>query len=114
MGKLADALSAMRIHNNHNLLSRFGGERDVWVEYVPPDRVRAQKSAVYSITHQTDPNASWYDHGNKTFVGNRARSLPVALAWATETYGITEWAASPFGGKVPAHVLAKAKAAVKA
>jgi hypothetical protein len=115
MSKLADNLRALKIHNNHGLLTVFGDERDVWIDYVPPEvrQVRAARSMVHSVHHRTDPNGHYSDYGAKSFSGNRAASMPCAIAWATEAYGITEWAPSPFGGKIPARVLAKAKAAVK-
>lgn len=114
MSKLSDALKLIGIHNNHNLLARFGVERDVWVDYYPESgRAGSRCSMVYSVTHKTDPKSPWYSYGNKAFYGKKANTFPLAQKWAEDTYGITEWAVSPFGGIVPAHVLAAAKAAVK-
>lgn len=118
MSKLADALrEQFKIFNTHGLLSKFGDkDRDIAVSYTAPDQrsVMANGSAVWSPSFKTDPQSAWYDHGKRTFVGNRAESMPRALKWATETYGITDWAPCPFGGaKVPKYVLDRAKAAVK-
>ena len=55
-----------------------------------------------------------YDQGSKAFVGYRAESMPLALAWASERYGVTEWAPSPFGGaQVPKEIRDAAERAVK-
>lgn len=75
---------------------------------------QCNKTLVWSPSFITDPKAHWSDHGRKAFVGNRSKSMPQALAWATETYGITEWVPSPFGGsKIPKLVLDKAKEFLK-
>lgn len=122
MSKLADQLNAHRIHNDHNLLSRFGvvGKTDVGVSYHrrPEGRMgvaQCNKTVVFSPSHKTDPSAHWTDYGCKSFIGNRVESFPKALAWASETYGIIEWDKSPFssGGKLPKEVLDAAKAFLK-
>lgn len=116
MSRLAEALRAMGIYNNHNLLSRFGEPgRDVWCEYHAPEprSCTCQTTRVYSPSHKTRPDAPWYDHGRQAFIGNRAESMPLAVTWASERYGIDEWAPSPFGGKVPAYVRKAAERAVR-
>ena len=117
MSKLADALRAMRVFNDHALLMRFAADRRmaVCVSYIPHEAqmVNAARSQVSSPFFKTDPRAHWSDHGCKTFVGNRAESMPLALAWAQEKYGVSEWAPSPFGGaKVPKEIRDAAKRAV--
>lgn len=117
MSKLADKLRAMRVFNDHDLLSRFAANRKraIAVDYIPPEGrlVRAHSSRVWSPFFQTDPNSAWYDHGHKTFVGRRSESLPKALAWATEQYGIAEWATSPFGAKIPKDAMDAASRAAR-
>jgi len=65
---------------------------------------QCDKSQVYSPFFKTDPEASWYNYGHKTFNGNRATSFPKAKAWASETYGITEWKPNKSRDHVPAIV----------
>lgn len=62
------------------------------------------KSVVYSPFFKTDPNAPWYDYGNKTFSGKRSESFEKAKEWASETYGIKEWKANRMRCHVPAEV----------
>ncbi|MDI3258383.1 MAG: hypothetical protein QJR02_01480 [Sinobacteraceae bacterium] len=114
MSKLADTLHAMGIHNDHGLLMRFGGERDVVVDYSAgePRASIVRGSSVWSPHFKTESNSAWYQRGNKAFIGKRADSFPQALKWAEEQYGITDWLPSPFGGsKVPARVVKAAKIA---
>ena len=117
MSKLADALRAMRVFNDHALLMRFAADKQkaVCVLYDPSwtQTARPALCRVWSPFFETDPRAHWSDHGCKTFVGNRAESMPLALAWAQEKYGVSEWAPSPFGGaKVPKEIRDAAKRAV--
>lgn len=115
MSKFADKLRALNIYNNHDILKRFGKHgHDVYVDYDKAEsRGRCSHSTVYSPSHKTDPQSAWYDYGNKSFVGNRKESLPKAMEWASDKYGIAEWAVSPFGGRIPQYVYDAAKEAVR-
>ena len=115
MSKLADTLREMRVHNTHELLVRFRlpTVEAIACTYAPSEHWRTQKSEVYSPFGKTDANAAWYDYGCKTFLGNRAASMPQALAWAEAQYGVREWAPSPFGGYIPKAILDAAKKAAK-
>lgn len=121
MSLLSEKLRTHRIINVFDLLSRFGEKgKDICVTYSPRPSGRmgicgCNKSSVYSTSHKTDPHASWNDNGCKVFVGKRSESLPAAIQWATEKYGITEWVNNPCygGGKVPAYVVQKAKQFLK-
>lgn len=118
MSKIADQLRELRVFNTHEILSRFGAKGlDVAALYVTPSArsVMARATMIYSPSHQTNPNAAWYDNGCKSFVGTKEKSMPKAIAWASEKYGITEWATCPFdrSAKIPAEVLTAAKEAVK-
>ena len=119
MSKLSDALNALRVFNNHDLLVRFGEDRDVSVEYHAPDRrsIGTPGAVVYSPRFATDPSAAWYDHGRKRFPAfgtTRHGATRQAQKWASEQYGIEHWAPSPFGGYVGAKVRMRAEAAVRA
>lgn len=104
MSKLSETLRRMKIYNTHDLLIRYGekGKTDISVSYSPAHSVFPGRYQVYSPSHKTDPNGFWADYGRKSFSGNSKATLEKALVWATEKYGITEWAADPTGGgKVP-------------
>lgn len=115
MSKLADTLREMRVRNTHGILKRFVvlDVTSIGCTYAPAERLRPHKSRVYSPFFKTDPDAAWYDYGCKAFVGKRAESMPQALAWATDQYGVSEWAPSPFGGYIPKAILDAAKKAAK-
>lgn len=112
-------LADMGIHNEHGLVAKFGVKgKDVWVQYNAPERSHVGGCYVHSPSHKTDPtNSYWQDYGNKRFSWGRDTSMPAALAWVEETYKITEWVGSPFGGganvRVPAYIVEAAKAAFK-
>lgn len=65
---------------------------------------QCDKSQVLSPFFKTDPNPSWYNYGHKTFSGSRAHSFSIAKAWASETYGITDWKPNAMRCHVPAIV----------
>lgn len=84
-------------------------EKAVAVSYYPRPSgrmgmVQCNKSQIYSPFFKTDPESAWYDHGNKTFTGSRATSFPKAKAWASETYGITDWKPNAMRCHVPSIV----------
>lgn len=104
MSKLTDKLRTFHIVNSHD----FGGHGTVFIYYKAADTGRGCIPAwwaVHRVGYKTDPNAAWYAYGNKTFslVGGeshkerKAKTLEVAKAWASEKYGIKEWAKDPFG-----------------
>ena len=115
---MTDKLREAGVVNTHDLLKRFGtpGVDDVAVVYYPAeDRGPCARASVYSPSHETDPDAAWYDYKQKTFVGLRAKSVPRARAWASERYRVAEWAPCPTGrgAWVPAHLRRRALDAVK-
>ena len=117
--KVTDQLAALhrlKIHNPHNLLSRFGDrEHDVCVSYAPASTRMAGASGarVFSPFFDAAPDAPWYDYKQKKFVGRMAEALPKAKAWAEEQYGATEWVNFPGSRNsyVPKRVLDRALAA---
>ena len=117
MSKFADALRAIRVYNDHELLVRFGQPRDVMLSYRPPESraCRPAQTHVYSPRFETDPKSAWYDYGQKSFGGNAKDSMPKARAWAAKQYGDQDWVASPFGRytQVPRRVVEAARKAVK-
>lgn len=115
MSKLSDALNELGVFNTWGLLQKFGVKgRDVAVSYSPGGvGARVSGSRVWSPSFKTNPGSPWYDRDQKTFAGLRVKSFPLALAWATERYGIEEWKPSPMsrGERVPAYVVTRAMAA---
>jgi hypothetical protein len=118
MSKLSDALNALRVFNNHDLLMRFGEARDVAVEYHPRDAGAGGPGvSVFSPRFETHPGGFWYDRGREqfsTFGRTRHEAIRKAKTWASKQYGIEHWAPSPFGGYVGASVRMRAEAAVRA
>lgn len=114
MSKLADQLRAMGVHNNHELLKRFAKRgKGVCVSFRGdgPMGIPNAATLVWSPRFRVDPSAHFMDHGARAFDGRKRDTEPLAVAWASKQYGITEWATSPFGGKIPK---AAKDAAVKA
>ena len=105
-----DRLRDLRIINTHDLLLFFGrsGVDDVAVFYYPSESRMGTpaRASVYSPSHKTDPNASWYDYGRKTFVGLKKKSVPEAIAWASKRYNITAWGVCPTNPstRIPLHL----------
>jgi hypothetical protein len=115
---LGEALRAHNVFNTHGLLSQFGDKgRDVAVSYSPASRglrCGTNGTSVWSPSFQTDQTSAWYNYKKKHFVGKRTASFEKAKAWATENYGISEWAVCPLtGDHIPRYVLDRAKAWLK-
>ena len=113
-----EKLRKIGIFNQHGLLQRFSAPtQDVGISWRPRE-ARACKPAgayVYSPSHHTDPNTHWMHYGCKTFTGNAKEAIAEAIAWASERYGITDWAVDPTdrSARVPAIVRKRALAAIK-
>lgn len=107
-------LNAAGIHNSHNVCHEGGGS--VYIFYKPRGLGRSYRSpkwAVDGIGFHVDSTAEWIDHGCKVFTCNRdtrEQRLADAKAWASEKYGISEWARDPFGGWQDAVVLERVRA----
>lgn len=118
MSKITDSLRAIGHYNTYGLLATFSDKgQDVGCSYSPPEprACRGHTARVFSPSHQTDPGSAWYEHGMKTFVGRISESLPAAMAWASEKYGVREWVPCPFNrsARIPAIVRKRALAALK-
>lgn len=115
---LKEHLYRCGVHNTHALLRQFGDSgRDIAISYqrAPYGRMgfaTCNETRVWSPSFKTELNGPYYNHGAKTFIGNKADSMPLALAWAAEKYGIAEWASDPLNVnvKVPAYVRQRAEA----
>ncbi len=120
--ELKERLNTIRIFNTWDLLIHFGEERstDVCVSYRGRGDSRSMhvpQTQVWSPNYKTDPDGRWYNNGNKTFLGHRPESMPLALDWAAEHCpAVLIWVTCPFDrmGKVPAQVVTAAIAKVKA
>lgn len=118
MSKLSDALNDIGVHNNWDMLRRFGNVTAVAVEYSKPPQGRlgwgrAQHTSVWapSKKHPVVPlDDKWpHSHAVKRFTGPRRDSLPEAMKWVAVNIG-GEFVPSPFGGYLPKAVVEKAKA----
>lgn len=104
MSKLTEQLREVGICNPHN----FAGHGNVYIDYHPNDYGRGGRGARWVVARpgfKAYAEAPWYDYGCKTFLvsgsgshtENKARKLEEAKQWASEKYGIKEWAKTPFG-----------------
>lgn len=126
MSAATDKANAIGVRSDHDLARRFGrpagpDSQTPVIYYDPAEPGRAYRPAKWSVHRpgfKTDPGGHWMNYGNKTFdVYSRSDKEPqraAAFEWASERYGVSEWARSPFGGWHPAEVVARFKAAVKA
>jgi hypothetical protein len=88
------------VHNTHEQVG-LGG---VYISYHAASgrSVIPNRAVVVRVGYKTCPNAAWYDYGNKTFVGNRSASVPLAQEWASKRYGINMWRKNGVGDWVDA------------
>jgi len=120
MSKTVDDLRELGIYNVSGMLERFAEKgKDVACCFTPwaAREMRGNVTHVYSPSHKTNPEAHWMDRGRKAFYGNRKRSMPEAVAWATKQYGVSDWApcpTDPQSVRIPKVVRERAMAAIKA
>jgi len=101
------------IVNTWDQLVAFGGDR-IAILYNP--QCRGGRSAniqvfrmVNGVEYQTDPKASWYNYGKKTFLiphpvnERRGEVLAEAIAW-TAKYGLREFVRNRLGDYVEREV----------
>lgn len=104
-GMTKNQLREVRVFNAYDFFSV--GDR-IFIDYSPATVGRGSMSAKWQVVRYrdgqkvvTDPNAAWYNNKSKTFSvysrNEKQAQLEAAQKWATEKYGIQEWAkASPF------------------
>lgn len=100
--KLRELFSTVGVFNPHNFAAVEGAP--VYVSYRKEESGRAYQSAAWQVIRvglKTDPDAHWRDQGNATFGvyrrDQKATQEVAAKAWASERYGVTEWAKTPYG-----------------
>lgn len=100
--KLRELLRSVGVVNAY-LFAKVEGS-PVYIDYRVEERGRAYQSAAWQVSRcgfKTDPDAHWRDAGKKTFlVHGRDKKAPqeaAAKTWASERFGVTEWAKTPFG-----------------
>jgi hypothetical protein len=112
--KLADQLRAIRVFNNHGLLSVFGASGDVAIEYSSGGVWSVRGTTVWSphpsseLSKPTIRESGWHTR----FIGKRAETFQLAINWAMERFD-HDYVVSPFGGRIPQHVLHKARRAIR-
>ena len=101
MSKLTDAFRGIRVFNDWDF-----AQGHVFISYTGQSDYRSMQTPQWQITkgrERTDdnPKGPWYDYGKKTFVVWGREDKPVKLeeakAYASEKYGIKEWAKTPYG-----------------
>mgnify|MGYP001605275579 CR=1 FL=1 len=116
MSKLTVQFSLLHIHNQYAFADAEGSP--VWITYRPSDKWTSPGWLVCRNGFKTDPKASWKDYGCKFFlVGldkTRQEQLEVAKQWASEKYGIKEWAKTPYGAWMEAEFVKSRTAELKA
>jgi hypothetical protein len=121
VSKLTDSFASVGIHNGW-----LYAKGNVAISYTPAQGSGAWREAakwqVDRGTYRTDDaprdRQHWRNGGRKTFtVGNEAAKAPqleAAKTWASERYGIKEWAKTPYGDWMDAEFVAKRTAELKA
>lgn len=118
MSKMTNALNAIGLHNNHNLLTEFGGVVAVEYRANPAGRLGyadCDKTTVFAViktAHLETTHIGNFTSHKREFVGNRRESFQEAVNWAEKTFGCT-LVVSPFGGMVPQSTMERAKKSVK-
>jgi hypothetical protein len=99
MSKFTEQLKQLKIYNSYD----YAGKGQVYISYTCSGgglgKVRVWQ--VIRPGFKTDPEASWYDYGCKTFVVfgkvDKQEKLEEAIKWATLKYEINVWIKSPYG-----------------
>lgn len=105
-----ELLRANRAFNDWELCKFSEGR--VYIAFTPADSrgVTSSKWQVIGVHEKTDPTGPWYNYGSKSFLGNmRSDALDKAKQWASEKYGIKEFAKSPFRGWHDAEAIKRAE-----
>jgi len=120
MSKLTESYRDVRVFNVANFYNSKHGQ--VYIAYNAADHGRGGRGAsvqVMGVGFKTDPDSAWYNYDRKTFLPynkpgtaaeRRAATVAEAKAWATERYGVTEWARDPYGCWGDAAFITKRKA----
>lgn len=107
MSKLTEKLRLINICNS----SGYAGKGNVFIWRRAGDSWTTPAFLVCRVGFKTDVNAHWQDHGNKSFMVMSRDEAKTALAeaqkWASDKYGIKEWAKNPFGDWMDAEFIKK-------
>jgi len=104
--RVRDLLAVKQVHNDVQLMGENLGRAPIIVHRKSDQRVRIPVQPAWQVLvtgRRTDPDGSYRDGFNKTFLintqlGNRDAQLEAAKAWAAEQYGLSDWVKTPFGG----------------
>ena len=123
MSKISDALRTLKVFNTWEVLKQFSlaKRRAVAVQYLRAESRACIPSRVHvwSPYFDTDKKAHWHDNRKKTFSlfgKDRKQAMAEACEWASEKYGIAEWAVCPMDRStlIPKETRLAALAAAKA
>jgi len=77
-------------------------QQAVYITHLPKSIGYPPRAQVVGVYFATDPDSHWTNHNKKTFYGNSKMSRAnAAIDWASQQYGITEWARNALGDHVP-------------
>ena len=96
MSKFTEQMRKVGVHNSN----AFAGKGNVYISYNSGNSRACQPSRwqVHRPGFKTDSTAHWMDYGSKSFLGRKqSGAFDEAKEWASERYGIKEWARTPFG-----------------
>lgn len=100
------------VHNPFEIAKKTNTK--VYIDYCTALHGRMARNAcwqVLGVGFNTDPDAPWYNYGNKTFNvwgrDDKESKRLEAISWTSEKYGIAEWEKSPFGSYHPKGTLEK-------
>lgn len=112
MSKLTESFATVRVHNG-----RQYADSNVVISYLPATE-RSARWMVSKGDERTDLEAGWSHGWRKTFIVSGRHQKPGRLeqakTWASERYGITEWAKTPYGDWMDAGFVAQRTAELKA
>ena len=101
MSKITEELKK---HKIYNLYEFYGEIPYIW--YRPSGGSRSSSVSAWMVTkHGYRLDDSWYNHGSRAFIVFNRKDKPIKLleaeTWASDKFGIKEWARDPFGGYGP-------------
>lgn len=116
MSKLTEHYRTLGMHNEYGF-----ADGKLFLSYTPEDNGRGGHGAHWQAVkgnEETDPTAPWYNYGKKTFTvfsyhkgdGHAAakqRALDAIKQWASDKYGVQEWARTPYGSWMDAGFVKK-------
>lgn len=117
----------LNITNPHNLCAQFGDPTHrIYLDYGRSSSGRGPGIAQWQVVQpggKTDSDGPWYNHGHKTFMlatthmpsftERKEAARQLAVVWAREKYGITDWERDCYGAYQVAGTIERAAEALQ-